>query len=113
MQEIQGQAKTIRQLLSGQKYAVDYYQRDYKWEEKQVRELIEDLTTSFLEHYDPSHSPGKVADYGRYFLGSVIISNKAGKRFIVDGQQRLTSLTLLLIYLRNLLKGRDAVVSID
>lgn len=111
-QEIQGQAKTVRQLL-GVKYAVDYYQREYKWETKQIQELIEDLTSKFLDHYRPEHGRGAVQRYGRYFLGSIIISRKEGENYIVDGQQRLTSLTLLLIFLRNLQCGRDQKVSID
>lgn len=44
--------------------------------------------------------------YGHYFLGSIVISRKEAKSYIVDGQQRLTTLTLLLIYLRNLLRDR-------
>jgi hypothetical protein len=111
-QEIQGQAKTVRQLL-GVKYAVDYYQREYKWETKQVQELIEDLTSKFFDNYRGDHNRGAVQRYGRYFLGSIIISRKDGDNFIVDGQQRLTSLTLLLIYLRNLQRERNDKVSID
>ena len=38
-------------------------------------------------------------DHERYFLGSIVISESAGKRFITDGQQRLTTVTLLLIAL--------------
>ena len=45
-----------------------------------------------------------MAQYGQYFLGSIIMSEKDGERFIVDGQQRLTSLTLLLIHLDRLQK---------
>ncbi len=37
-QEIRGQARTVRDLLS-EKYAVDYYQREYKWETRQIQEL--------------------------------------------------------------------------
>ena len=40
-----------------------------------------------------------------YFLGAIIISKKDSANYIVDGQQRLTSLTLLLILLRNLQRG--------
>ena len=32
-------AKTIRELLKGVKYSIDYYQREYKWERKQIQEL--------------------------------------------------------------------------
>jgi hypothetical protein len=35
MREIRGDAKTVRALLSGTKYGVDYCQREYKWETKQ------------------------------------------------------------------------------
>ena len=40
-----------------------------------------------------------VEDYGHYFLGSIIISDRDGHKFIIDGQQRLTTLTLLLIHI--------------
>ena len=103
---IQGDSKSVKSLL-GQKFQIDYYQREYKWETEQVRELIEDLTSQFLLDYQPTHERKAVANYGQYFLGSVIISNKDNGRFIVDGQQRLTSLTLLLIYLDGLQKGRS------
>ena len=66
-----------------------------------MQELIEDLCGSFLADYKPSHERAKVADYGQYFLGSIILSRKDGVTYIVDGQQRLTSLTLLIVYLRN------------
>lgn len=111
-QEIQGQAKTVKQLL-GVKYAVDYYQREYKWETKQIQELIEDLTNRFFDSYRASDPRGAVQKYGRYFLGSIIISRKDGDNYIVDGQQRLTSLTLLLLFLRNLQRDREQKVSID
>src|ERR1051325_848362 len=103
MNEIRGVAKHIRSLLSGAKYAIDYYQREYRWETKQISELIEDLTAKFQESYEPSHERIAVEGYGHYFLGSIIISDRDGKKFIIDGQQRLTSLTLLLIFIhRNL-----------
>jgi uncharacterized protein with ParB-like and HNH nuclease domain len=113
MQEIQGKARTIRELLKGVKYTIDYYQREYKWESKHIRDLIEDLTGKFLEDYRPEHPRRQVAEYGHYFLGSIIISKKENLNFIVDGQQRLTSLTLLLMFLRNQQKGRANQVNVD
>ena len=106
MREILGKAKTVRELLKGVKYSIDYYQREYKWHEKQIRELVDDLSNKFLEEYQLAHPRSKVADYPHYFLGSIIISKKESIGYIVDGQQRLTSLTLLLILLRNLQKGQ-------
>lgn len=113
MREILGKAQTVRELLKGVKYSIDYYQREYKWHDKQIRELVDDLTGKFLEEYDPSHARNKVADYPHYFLGSIIISKKDSASYIVDGQQRLTSLTLLLILLRTLQQGRAEQVNID
>ena len=107
MKEIRGEAKNVRSLLSAEKYAIDYYQREYRWETKHIAELIEDLTGKFLESYDPAHERGEVEKYGHYFLGSIIISDRDGRKFIIDGQQRLTSLTLLLIFLHRNLKEAE------
>ena len=103
MREIRGDAKTIRQLLGGAKYAIDYYQREYKWQTKHVTELLDDLGAKFLQSYESGHERGEVAKYGHYFLGSIIISDKDGRKFLIDGQQRLTTLTLLLIRLHHML----------
>jgi hypothetical protein len=113
MREILGKAKTVRELLKGVKYSIDYYQREYKWHEKQIRELVDDLSDKFLEEYQATHARSKVADYPHYFLGSIIISKKESVGYIVDGQQRLTSLTLLLILLRNLQNGHADKVNVD
>ena len=113
MREILGEAKTVRKLLHGVKYSIDYYQREYKWHEKQIRELVDDLSNKFLEEYDPTHPRRKVADYPHYFLGSIIISKKDSVSYIVDGQQRLTSLTLLLTLLRNLQNEHAVKVNVD
>ena len=102
MNEITGKAKSIRELLFGERYYIDYYQREYKWGSKQISELINDLHECFDENYDETHELSEVAKYGNYYLGSVIISDKQGDRYIVDGQQRITTITLLLIFLNNL-----------
>ena len=86
MREISGEAKTLRQLLSSMRYSLDYYQREYKWQSKQVRELIEDLTEKFLEDYNKTDERKAVQNYGHYFLGSIILSLKSGQAFIIDGQ---------------------------
>ena len=113
MREILGKAQTVRELLKGVKYSIDYYQREYKWHDKQVRELVDDLTGKFLEEYDPAHERRRVAEYPHYFLGSIIISRKDNASYIVDGQQRLTSLTLLLLLLRQLQRSAEAPVNVD
>lgn len=113
MREIHGDARTVRELLKGVKYSIDYYQREYKWGRKQIQELIDDLASRFVNDYNEEHQRDQVSGYGHYFLGPIIISYKDNINYLVDGQQRLTSLTLLLIHLRNLQKGRSDQVNID
>lgn len=73
MKEIRGDAKNIRALLGGAKYAIDYYQREYKWQTKQISELLDDLADKFLQSYNAKHERSAVEKYGHYFLGSIII----------------------------------------
>ena len=105
--EIDGKGRTIRELLSGRKYSIDYYQREYKWKQKQVAELIDDLASKFLEDHEDGNERNAVAEYGQYFVGSIIVSDKDGQKFIIDGQQRLTTLTLLLIFLQRRLSDPE------
>lgn len=102
MNKIDARSKTIRELLEKVKYNIDYYQREYKWKKEHVTALLDDLETKFLSQYEEGHEPRKVQEYAHYFLGPIIISRKNGTNSIVDGQQRLTTLTLLLIYINNL-----------
>lgn len=99
MKTIDGKARTISEVLKGKRYGIDYYQREYRWQRKQVKELVDDLTGQFLQWYRPGSPRGAVEQYGNYFLGSIILSERDGQQFIVDGQQRLTTLTLLLLLL--------------
>jgi len=107
MKEIQSDAKNIRSLLHGSKFAVDYYQREYRWETKQIAELLDDLCNKFQESHEKGNERTAVNGYGRYFLGSIIVSDKDGRKFIIDGQQRLTSLSLLLIHIYRQLNQPD------
>ncbi len=113
MGDILASAKTVRELLSGVKYSIDYYQREYKWQDKQICELLHDLWSKFSEAYDPQHHRPMVANYPHYFLGSIIISRKDNGSFVVDGQQRLTSLTLLLLLMRQKHKNVEDRAELD
>ncbi len=99
MKAIDGKARTISEILKGKRYGIDFYQREYRWQRKQVKELIDDLTDQFLQWHRPGNPRNAVARYGNYFLGSIILSERDGQQFIVDGQQRLTTITLLLLLL--------------
>ncbi|MEQ1750254.1 MAG: DUF262 domain-containing protein [Prosthecobacter sp.] len=100
--------KTVQDLLKDEKFSIDDYQREYKWDKKQIEELISDLTSKFLSHYQPGHETKAVSGYDNYFLGSIIVSKRDGVNYLIDGQQRTTSLTLLLIYLYHRLKAIES-----
>ncbi|WP_103174901.1 DUF262 domain-containing protein [Paracoccus sp. SY] len=91
--------KTVKQLLQGESFAIDEYQREYKWESKHIGELLTDLTGKFRSSYKDADGTSAVSNYDEYFLGSIIVSKRNGKNYLIDGQQRVTSLTLLLIHL--------------
>lgn len=105
---------SINKLLKEQKFTIDYFQREYRWQEKHIKLLVEDLTTTFLKSYSPEHKRPEVANYQSYYLGPVVfsINTETGKKSIIDGQQRITSITLFLIYLNHLQKGREKQVKI-
>ena len=109
MKKILGDAKNIRALLANKTFGIDYFQREYRWGKKHVAELIDDLSQAFLDNYAKEDSRDAVKQYDRYFLGSIITSKRDGIRYIVDGQQRLTTITLLLIYLYKSVKDRDQI----
>lgn len=113
MQKIIGKEKSLSDLLTNKKYTIHYYQREYRWKKKQIEELIDDLTGEFYEFYKEGDSRDKVEEYGHYYLGSIVFSSGENQAAIIDGQQRLTSLTLLLIYLNNLQRKRPEKVAID
>jgi uncharacterized protein with ParB-like and HNH nuclease domain len=109
---IDGDARTVRALLS-EKYEIDYYQREYRWERKHVDALLEDLETRFMASYDPGDSRQKVREYAHYFLGPLVVSRKSSQRFLIDGQQRLTTMTLLLIHLNHVQQDYEVKVPVD
>ncbi|MDF7808907.1 DUF262 domain-containing protein [Pontiellaceae bacterium B12219] len=100
---IEASDTSINSLLKGQKFYIDYFQREYRWGESHIKALVEDLTTTFLKAYTPGDDPEAVAGYDSYYLGPVVFSTnpETAKKSIIDGQQRITSITLLLIYLNN------------
>jgi len=113
MNEVDAYPKTVRGLLEKVKYKIDYYQREYKWRRENISALLEDLESKFLQSYEEGHTRTKVQGYPHYFLGSIVISRKHNQNFVIDGQQRLTSLTLLLIYLNHLQAGNPDSDRVD
>lgn len=106
----------LKKILSGRRFTVDYFQREYRWGRKQIEQMISDFQGTFEEYYDPLHDISEVANYGFYYMGCIICTGGAVNK-VIDGQQRLTSLTLLLIYLNNLQKAQatsqDEIIKLD
>lgn len=88
--------KSIKELLSDKKsdFLIPDYQRPYAWGEKECQTLWDDLFTfAFPDENKDKFSP----DTDEYFLGPIVtFKNSDGKLEIIDGQQRLTTLMLLL-----------------
>ena len=89
---------SLKELFSS-KFDVDFYQREYVWNRKQIEDLILDLSTEFMKNWCPGDPLSKVSGYDPYYMGEIVLSIKGEHNSIIDGQQRITTLTLLLIYL--------------
>ncbi|MDR1971717.1 MAG: DUF262 domain-containing protein [Treponema sp.] len=109
--KIEATDTNIESLLKGQKFFIDYFQREYRWQDKHIKQLVEDLTQTFIKSFNKGDKRSDVATYQNYYLGPVVFSQNAenGKLSIIDGQQRITSITLFLIYLNNLQKEENNV----
>lgn len=77
-------------------FTIPSYQRPYSWGAEQARELLEDL----LDYMKAAG--GKLDEMSPYFLGSIVLIKReaVSDTTVVDGQQRLTTLTLLLSAIR-------------
>ena len=78
-------------------FEIPGYQRPYSWDIQQAETLVDDLL-QFLEE-----QPDNIKDADPYFLGSIVLIKPHGTLSqVVDGQQRLTTLTILFSVLRTL-----------
>lgn len=93
--QIQSEPQKLESIFHGvtTRYAVPHYQRDYSWNQDQWAELWNDITTAFRGNME-------------YFLGSIVLNTEnletQGVYEIVDGQQRLTTFTILFSVVRDL-----------
>jgi hypothetical protein len=97
------QGETIQQLFATRKFQLPYYQREYSWSRAEVTALLNDLRRRFLASWKDTDDVEDVHEYDPYFLGSLVYYESKGFTHLVDGQQRVTTLHLLLIHLRRLL----------
>jgi uncharacterized protein with ParB-like and HNH nuclease domain len=88
-------------LFSNKRYRIEVFQRAYKWKREQVEALISDLTISFFSSFN-STEDRDVEKFGNYYMGPIVLCVDGSSLSIIDGQQRLTSFTLLIIFLKHL-----------
>lgn len=97
---IDGGAFNLHKLFSRACYQIEYYQREYAWSEDDVRTLVLDLFDAFERAL---HEPRALrrGHSEPFFLGPfVYVEQSQDIHFLVDGQQRFTTLHLLFLHLR-------------
>jgi len=111
MSEIRPDDQNIDNVFTGTDYYIDFYQREYKWGEKQVETLLDDIFHKFEQHYQDDGAEPSVEIVERYpwYYLSTYITNKAsgGRVYVVDGQQRLTTLSLILVKLYHMCRKSE------
>jgi uncharacterized protein with ParB-like and HNH nuclease domain len=86
------ESKIIDILTENKKYIVPSYQRPYSWDKSNTEQLIEDIYNSFCQENE------------EYFIGTLICIHKGEYTYeIVDGQQRLTTLSLIFAKMKDLI----------
>ena len=100
--KIIAQDKALNSIFSETRYRIDSFQREYRWQHKQIDALISDISSSFFANYSINHTLADVETYDCYYMGPIVLCEDGSEMSVVDGQQRLTSFSLLLIYLRHL-----------
>ena len=96
---IQPNNQTVEKCLKQRTYYIDFYQREYVWNKDTVTILLDDIFYSFdlayEEHKGKDMNPEIIAKYNWYYLNIYITNTIVGKEYIVDGQQRLSTLCLI------------------
>ena len=90
--------KSIKQIFGDIDafYQMPIYQRPYSWDRERIEQLWYDILDAYRNNADD-----KSVDQN-YFLGSVVVVKKSDNYEVVDGQQRLTTLTILFCTLRDM-----------
>lgn len=103
------QNRTFKEILNGTvRFEVPFFQRGYAWEKKQWDQLFTDLQEQLISEINDGKAYGDV----EHFFGPIVVLEKMGgavelKEFlVVDGQQRITTIYLLLALIAEQLKAK-------
>ena len=100
--KIEAKDKSLADMLFNKRYKIDVFQREYRWKYQHIDALISDVTGCFKKCYKEGDTIKDYNGYDSYYMGPVVLcEDDLGDLSIVDGQQRLTSFLLLLIYLQH------------
>lgn len=92
----------IREFLSDGKYVIPIYQRNYDWGEREALQLLEDISDYAQKNKEQNKKQNKKQPY---YIGSAVVFLRAahGETYFetIDGQQRLTTLTILACLLKH------------
>lgn len=89
--KIESTDQTIADLLNAGYYVIPRFQRPYSWDQENIAEFWDDTVRGSNEDY---------------FIGSMVVYKMADRKYgVVDGQQRLTTITILLCVLRDILES--------
>lgn len=89
--------KSVNQLFKD-RFFVPAYQRGYRWTETQVEQLLNDIW-QFSQRSERSKSEGEF-----YCLQPIVVARNGDKWEVIDGQQRITTIYLILKYLEEMIK---------
>ena len=110
-QTIDPRNQTVESCLKNKSYYIDFYQREYVWSKDTVEILLRDIfyafELSYEQYKDAELSQEILEKYNWYYLNIFITNNVEGKVYIVDGQQRLSTLTLIAAKLYHATKNED------
>jgi len=109
--EISPDKQTVESCLKQKSYYIDFYQREYVWSKETVEILLRDIFYEFELSYSihkDEELTQEVLDLYNWYYMNVFITNKVdGKVYIVDGQQRLTTLTLIAAKLYHIIDDEN------
>jgi uncharacterized protein with ParB-like and HNH nuclease domain len=100
----------INDIFGSTAYFIDFYQREYKWKKEHVQALLDDIFYRYDADYEPNRDATHaviIENFQWYYMNSVMTNIYDGRTYIVDGQQRLTTLTLILIKLIKMADGYE------
>lgn len=110
-QTITPEKQTVELCLKNKSYYIDFYQREYVWSKSTVEVLLRDIFYAFelsYEQYKDSELSQEILEkFNWYYLNIFITNNINGKVYVVDGQQRLSTLTLVATKLYHITDNED------